>query len=551
MSQPVPLLSANREVLSRPIAQDKLVIAHYMTGMLPTPSGEFGWIDPARYDPNGFTSAAGGLYQTIPVISLHAGSREGLADPETAALFEMRAAKTLGIDGFNFYYPLGPDKAFRDRYDEYIVAFFAAAAEHGLDFKLTLCLAPYGHGDKDAFAKAEIYAEHLNGLLEQTDRSSNWLRTPDGRLLIYTWLADAFVSSDFDGRHWEIGEQPELLQTVATALDHMGSLAGEKDIAVIYHLDQPDVDGLVAEALKHFPAVYGWCETGADRMQRRREVAALAEQVGRTYVPEVHADYYTSKVYAKGEQAQIFDVERVLEIGTSGIERRVQVMGLTQTFREKLKIAIDIDAPIISYTSWNDYPEGHHLAPEINHNFGFAVMLREYLRQWRGGNPEKPGYDALAVYFKKYPSDAMPSGHSVAVRTKQTVGPATADDGIDVLVIAQEQSILRVDGLDPQIVPAGVRVLRLPMRPGPVRVSLARGTASVASLVTPEWITQAPYRTDRLTYSFSSEFERYFGEIFGEAPRHTSMEYAEDELGRPNWMSGVSTRLERQVWGGR
>jgi hypothetical protein len=91
-------------------------------------------------------------------------------------------------------------------------------------------------------------------------------------------------------------------------------------------------------------------------------------------------------------------------------------------------------------------------------------------------------------------------------------------------------------------VPAGLAVSRFEMRPGPVSARVERAGGVVAQLTTPEWITLHPFRTDRLTYSFSSAFDRIYEQVYGkDAPKHTSMQYAEDAQSVPQWQKGVRT----------
>jgi hypothetical protein len=73
-----------------------------------------------------------------------------------------------------------------------------------------------------------------------------------------------------------------------------------------------------------------------------------------------------------------------------------------------LEFAIDEDVPIIKIIAWNDYPEGHHLAPEINHNYGFSVLLKHCKALWKGEASTYTGKDVAIVFFKKYRHDVMP-----------------------------------------------------------------------------------------------------------------------------------------------
>ena len=510
-------LAPNRPELALPIAGEKLVIAHYMTGMIPSPQGETGWLDLSREDPAGPTAAVGGLYQTRPMVS---EVYPGLLPLEQAALFEMRAAKLLGIDGFNFYYPLGPDEAFRDRYDRYVLAFFDAAEANDLDFKLTLCLSPLG-GELSVDEKANVFGEHLKTIWEKTSESDNWLKTPDGRLLVYTWLPDAFVARELTGRHWEIRDRPELVGEIARACNSIASVAGV-EAAFLYHLDQIDQPGLTDAVLDHFPAVYAWVSVGDD-LPRLREIASHARERNRTYVQEVHPDYYTSKVYPIGGHDLIGDVDEVLRLGTGNIERHAQILGVTQTFREKLDLALELDSPLINVTTWNDFPEGHHLAPEATHHFGFSLLLKDYVRRWRGGEAT-PEDDTVAVFFKKYRSDVTPDPFNIRVVQKKAIAPASEDDFLEVVTMLKAPGRLSICGDAPIDAPAGLHVSRVPLVAGLVAAVVKRDGEIVAAVTADQEVLSAPRRTDRLTYSKSNRYDEIRGKIFSPATTQPAVE---------------------------
>ena len=65
--------------------------------------------------------------------------------------------------------------------------------------------------------------------------------------------------------------------------------------------------------------------------------------------------------------------------------------------------------------------------------------------------------------------------------------------------------------------------------PGSVKVLVSRAGEKTIDFFTPEWITDQPYRTDRLIYCFSSEFYNFQKDIFGTLPPVYSTEYALDQ----------------------
>ena len=120
-----------------PADESRRVIAHYMTDMVPRTDGRLSrWIDPELSDPEGSTAALGGLHQTVPMASLYLKK----ADLCTAVEFEIRAARQLGIDGFQFYYPLVDNTRLLENYNQIIREFLRQSEERFPGFKVSLCL---------------------------------------------------------------------------------------------------------------------------------------------------------------------------------------------------------------------------------------------------------------------------------------------------------------------------------------------------------------------------------------------------------------------------
>ena len=76
--------------------------------------------------------------------------------------------------------------------------------------------------------------------------------------------------------------------------------------------------------------------------------------------------------------------------------------------------------------------------------------------------------------------------------------------------------------------PAGLSSHKFEQEVGRVDVSLARNGEKIIDFFAPEWITDNPYRTDRIIYSISSEFARFHRDIFGDLPPAYSREYNRD-----------------------
>lgn len=198
----------------------KLVIAHYMTDMVPrTDQSPSPWLDPELADPQGSTAALGGLHQTLPMASLHL-HHAGL---EKAVDFEIRAARQLGVDGFQFYYPLGDDvQLLSGPYNRIIREFIRQSETKYPGFKVSICLAhpasEIAHSETDKIA---LWSQPVRELLAGTVDSPAWLRTDSGALLFYLWAGDRLADGVI-----HIAETPEQVRKVGAVYQQFSQAVG-------------------------------------------------------------------------------------------------------------------------------------------------------------------------------------------------------------------------------------------------------------------------------------------------------------------------------------
>src|SRR6201996_7465558 len=164
---------------SLPLTAQKLVIAHCMTNIIMYKGHEYeDSCNPSYYSAKGnITAPLGGLTQVKPMDD----TLRTKMTLDEAVEFEMRAAIRSGIDGFQFYYTLD-----NRSWDDIIKAYFRVADKKHINFKFTFCIS-HPNGSTEA-AKIAEFAERMNGVLDEVGRNNpHWLRTPDGRLIIYQW----------------------------------------------------------------------------------------------------------------------------------------------------------------------------------------------------------------------------------------------------------------------------------------------------------------------------------------------------------------------------
>ena len=121
--------------------------------------------------------------------------------------------------------------------------------------------------------------------------------------------------------------------------------------------------------------------------------------------------------------------------------------------------------------------------------------------------------DEAIVFFKKHRHDAKPK-HPVALRIKSRNRNLAAEDRIELVTLLTSPAMCYLNDKALGKVDKGLRVHSIPSEPGPVRVRVVRDGKQVIAFKTPRDISQAPLRTDRLTYSYSSAFDREYGKLF-------------------------------------
>lgn len=484
---------------SLPLTSQKLVIAHCMTNIIRFNGHKFeDSCNPDYYSPSGnISSSLGGLTQVKPMED----SLLSTASLDEAVEFEMRAAIRSGIDGFQFYYPLGTSG-----WDDIIKAYFRVAEVKNINFKFTFCIS-HPNGSTEALKVAE-FAQRINGILDNVGRNNpHWLRTPDGRLIIYQWLGEplADIPSDKKGL-------PNAFY-IARVYKRLANAVHER-FACVFTINNEISRENLDTLLNYFPATWIWTLPYNSQSYIGNMVADECKMRHRTFTGSVFGDFYTSKLLKKGTWDMYSNVQDAVNAGISNVDRKQIITGLSYNFRKMCEFNINKDVPIMNVITWNDYPEGHHLAPEINHNEGFSILLNYYKSRWKGLPSPYSDRDVAIAFFKKYRHDIIPFPNNIPVVSfQQEVNPSVSEDSIQVVTMLTSAGKLKVNG-DSVYVGQGLQISNFPMKNGPVTVTVFKDNKPVVYFVTPEGITDKPYRSDRITYTFSSEFNNFYDHLF-------------------------------------
>ena len=507
----------NLPEFSLPLTSKKMVIAHCMPNII---SFKFHKLedscDPAYYSYKDNASAdLGGLTQVLPLTDKY--YKDSTIDQAIA--FDLKAAKLSGIDGFQFYFTIG-----NQSWDEIIKAYFRVANALNLDFKFTFCFShPWGGTEA---GKISEWSTRINNIIKVVPHDdTHWLRTPDGRLIVYMWYGEGLNDVPVD-----LAGFPIEFYT-ARAYKKLAS-AVKENFACMYSINENMTAARINSILDYFPTAWVWT-MGYSKYYVGKTLAAECKKRNRFYTGSAFNDFYTSKLLKPGTWDMFYQVSDAVNAGIANVERKYMVTGLSYNFRKSLEFAIEQDAPIINIITWNDYPEGHHMAPEINHNYGFSVLLNYYKSVWKNETSPYDNRDVAIAFFKKYRHDYVPDPYKIKlVNLDATFNPKN-DDSIDVVTILKEPAQLKVNGEIVNVL-AGIQSTKFVMKPGAVKVAVIRNSIETKNFTSPEWITRVPYRTDMMTYTYDTEYQNFHKDLFGNRAPQLSLEYNSDSTEQVN-----------------
>jgi hypothetical protein len=486
----------NLPELSLPITNTKMVIAHCMTNIIRYKNHPFeDGCNPAYYNPSGnISSSLGGLTQVLPMED----SLLKNASLDSAVLFEMHAAVASGIDGFQFYYTLG-----NKSWDDIIEAYFRVADKENIPFKFTFCIShASGRTEDDKIAE---FAQRINNIMQVVGHENkHWLRTPDGRLIMYLWYGEQLADIPADKNMPDAFYAARAFRKLANAVN--------EQFACIYVINEKITKEKLNSWLDYFPACWVWT-LPYTKNYIGNMIADVCRQRHRTFTGSTFNDFYTSKLLGRGTWNMYKTAETAANTGIDKVERKYIVTGLSYNFRQLFQFGIDQNVPIMNIITWNDYPEGHHLAPEINHNEGFSILLNYYKSMWQKKTSPYAGKDVAVIFFKKYKHDIKPSPYNIRIVDIEHGINASSEDSIEVITMLKQDAMLEVNNQSRHVT-SGFASTKFIMQKGNIDVAVLRDDSDVIHFTTPQAITDHPFRTDKITCSYSSEHMAFYQSLF-------------------------------------
>lgn len=207
---------------------------------------------------------------------------------------------------------------------------------------------------------------------------------------------------------------------------------------------------------------------------------------------------------------------------------------------ETWDFAAQTEARCVQLVTWNDTAEATGFQPSLSWNYALWGLNARFVHRFKYGDFPAETEDSVFLFYRKYHADADPTLYPRATVERDVNKWGETDDLLHVIVFAVAAGTLEVSG-------TGEGRSRRPLRRGfnefklttAVNQELAarifRDGRLAHELVSPERVTDRPYREDLIPWGWSSACRRLYDRDFGKSFRPVSYYSQRDGDGIPDW----------------
>ncbi|WP_281613071.1 endo-1,3-alpha-glucanase family glycosylhydrolase [Flammeovirga sp. SubArs3] len=417
-----------------------------------------------------------------------------------AVEFEMRTAKSMGVDGFKFFVNVDANKYYLNRFIDVIIEYVTVASRKDIDFQFSVCINFPKWTKRRADYLKETTFQRLDQLFKRTNYSKLWLRNNKNEIVVFTTESSKIIQECIPKRDVKYFlDNPAIFKKIAGEYDEIEKRLGTP-ISIVYHSSFPPNVSYNHLILDHFPALscvkYSqFYDPGVESIRK------ICKQRKRPFIQHVFPDQLSTQMILKENDKKVAEKSKLsYTLKKKDVYLKSQSLKLTQGFRDLLGKAVSRDADFIDVSSWNLYEEGSHLAPEMHHGYANGLLLKYYKNIWKTGveNIEK---EFVITSYKSYNSTQR-ADTDIEVRTSLSMYPDKDQDSIEVVTVLNYPADVYCNNKYLGEAKKGISAFYAPKKIGTVTVEVKRKNKVVIGYETPKAIISSPKRMDWLTYSF-------------------------------------------------
>ncbi|MBD0400263.1 hypothetical protein [Flammeovirga sp. EKP202] len=513
---PFFLLVVMTNAQSSKVFPDKLVMAlNHPYSLYSAQSPWFGFFQYSNY-----VNKDIGVHTTeatyLPLIS-------EIANPlyiDDAVKFEMLSAQASGVDGFQFvirYIPFGDLKVL----SRIIEAYHRVANEENIDFKFSLFLDFHHPASVKQDQMMNMMKMQLKYALENTTYSPKWLRSERGEIITLTGNTESIIDElnisnvSYGTIQAKIENDLSYVDTVDSALVSIEKFVNEP-LEYIYQTRFPRSKNYINKVLSKYAGIWN---IHVNNSAVDEIIPSLAKKHNKPYVQFLSAQE-SQFMYRKNKPHGLV----------------ISANKQTGTFRGELQNAVNFDAQMISLNSWNDLKKGNFIAPELNHGFGFNVLLKHYKDQWKNNEMSKDEILLLAYNTTKTTTEVK--SQLDLIITERHAKKEDMDKVEIVTYLTSEGDVY----CNEQFVgkaPKGMNSFYLDIPNGGVTAEVKRENKAVYVVTGKTPIRDKAYRYNFLINTYTNQDQKFLDQI---------IDLAVDPVVRQNTMRFLLTQKQQQAY---
>jgi len=487
-----------------------------------------------------FTRIYGGQYRVLPLGCLYAFTdQQGRYDfnsnfkyppgRETeslrpyyirnAYLWDLEQAEEVGIDGFGLCLS-GNEPSCKHAVNWFKT--LEAMLEDNPETHLRLTIAICGD-DLPSPEKPEKYAWLLRFMNEFKD-SPAWLRHA-GRIVLMGYHSHITWSTDE-------GVDPEYIN---------GAIAVHKSF--LHSLDAGDPI-FIFDGPEYVPGQITHSPQPAQPELLRPIAATVAEAFdgyscwGGVIPDEIYPENYRiiSEVVNRKGKAWMMPIVNI----HSGVGQFYKSKPGVERFLDTWKYADTTNAQLAQIVTWNDSNEATNFQPTISLNYAFSSLTAKFIHRFKHGVFPEAKTDSVYLFYRKYHPNADPYLYPRSTVERDRNAWGETDDRLHVIVFAKAEGTIEVsgtsEGISKRELQGGYNEFKLRTALNEdIAARIYRDDRLVHELISPERVTDRPYREDLIPWGWSSDCRKRYDRDFGPDFRPISYHSQRHNDGIPDW----------------
>ncbi|NLR94087.1 glycoside hydrolase family 71/99 protein [Flammeovirga agarivorans] len=321
---------------------------------------------------------AGKLRTFVPLIS-QVSYPLNLQD---AVLFEMESASKMGINAFRFPYYIMANPSYDEAFLEVLNQYFTTAQEKGLEFQFSIEVILRNNNKQISHQfYQKMLTDRLGKIFEGRQNSTSWLRDKEGNIMLFVRNPEYIEEYFYTKKHQQNAKEIKgLLEDISLQFNKVLSKVNASCSIVYYNNYIKDLN--YAKKVSNYFSLMYYPPLKQFREKEMDNISVFCKRKMIPFIQPVYNQVHNNRLKWKSNNKYVGKAYKE-ELDPNDVYLNPNPKDFSKNFVKTLDQAIRRDADFIDLTSWNNYDEGSHIAPEMHLQFSLSEILKFKLSDWR------------------------------------------------------------------------------------------------------------------------------------------------------------------------